>query len=89
MVVVANEEATYFQRVEPVREAALMPSARDLEKAGRLKGFTWPYVQINDRQLSLHLINTTDFTMTLPYWAKEANGNFKGVSSGSLERSRA
>lgn len=84
VVVVAKEESDYFQRIEPVREARPMPSAHDLEKARQAEGIYLAYVQINDQQLSLHLINTTDFAM--PYLlGEEVDGNFKGVSSGTLE----
>ena len=86
VVVVAKEESDYFQRIDPVREAKPMPTARDLEKARQAEGIYLAYLQINDQQLSLHLINTTDFAM--PYLlGEEVDGNFKGVSSGILEAS--
>ena len=84
VVVVAKEESDYFQRIEPVREAKLVPSARDMEKARQIEGIYLAYVQINDQQLSLHLINTTDFAM--PYvLSEEAEGTCKGISSGTIE----
>ena len=84
VVVIAKEESNYFQRIEPVRETPPTPSSRDIEKARQTKGVYLAYVQINDQQLSLHLINTTDFAM--PYvLGEETDGNFKGVSSGTIE----
>ena len=84
VVVVAQEESNYFRPIEPVREAKPMPSPRDREKARQAEGIYLAYVPINDQQLSLHLINTTDFAM--PYvLGEEADGNFKGVSSGTIE----
>ena len=84
VVVVAKEESNYFQPIESAREAPPRPSPRDLEKARQVEGIYLAYVPINDQQLSLHLINTTDFAM--PYvLGEEANGNFKGVSSGTIE----
>ena len=84
VVVVAKEESNYFQRIEPVRDALPVPSPRDQEKARQAEGIYLAYLQINDQQLSLHLINTTDFAM--PYvLGEEGNGTFKGISSGTID----
>ena len=84
VVVVAKEESDYFRPIEPAPSALLTPSPRDQKKARQAEGIYLAYVQINDQQLSLHLINTTDFVM--PYvLGEEAEGNFRGVSSGTLE----
>lgn len=82
VVVVAQEEEKYFQRSEASRESAKPVVKRD-PAPPVASGVYLAYVQINDQQLSLHLINTTDFEM--PYvLGEEANGNFRGVSSGVL-----
>ena len=80
VVVVAQEESNYFQRTSPPKD---LPRPGHQEKAQQAEGIYLAYVQINDQQLSLHLINTTDFAM--PYvLSEEANGNVKGISSGTL-----
>ncbi len=82
VVVVAQEEDKYFQRSDSPREAAKPVVKRD-PAPPIASGVYLAYVQINDQQLSLHLINTTDFEM--PYvLGEESNGNFRGVSSGVL-----
>ncbi len=82
VVVVAQEETKYFQRPDLPREAA-KPMAKQDSAPPVASGVYLAYVQINDQQLSLHLVNTTDFEM--PYvLGEETNGNFRGVSSGVL-----
>ena len=84
VVVVAKEESNYFQRIQPAREAPTPPSRSEPKKTRQTEGIYLAYLQINDQQLSLHLINTTDFAM--PYvLGEEANGQFKGLSSGTIE----
>ncbi len=82
VVVVAQEEANYFQRIEsPSKEKPVTPVRANVPVAKQ--GIYLAYVQINDQQLSLHLVNTTDFT--IPYvLGEESNGNFKGLSTGTL-----
>ncbi len=82
VVVVAQEEDKYFQRPDLPREAA-KPVAKHESAPPLVSGLYLAYVLINDQQLSLHLINTTDFEM--PYvLGEETNSNFRGVSSGVL-----
>ena len=84
VVVVAKEESNYFRPIEPAPKVMPTPSPHDLAKARQAEGIYLAYVPINDQQLSLHLINTTDFAM--PYvLGEEADGNFRGVSSGTLD----
>ena len=82
VVVVAQEENKYFQRPDSPQETAKPVVKRDPAPL-LASGVYLAYVQINDQQLSLHLINTTDFEM--PYvLGEETKGNFRGVSSGVL-----
>ena len=87
VVVVAQEEDKYFQRPDLLREAAKPVAKRD-SAPPVASGLYLAYVQINDQQLSLHLINTTDFEM--PYvLGEEATGNFRGISSGVLSAQKS
>ena len=84
VVVVAKEESNYFQPIKSAPTPAPTPASRDQKKTRQAQGVYLAYVLINDQQLSLHLINTTDFAM--PYvLGEETNGSFKGLSSGTLE----
>ncbi len=83
VVVVAQEEDKYFQRPSAPPESAKPVAKRD-PAPPLVSGVYLAYVQINDQQLSLHLVNTTDFEM--PYvLGEEANGKFSGLASGVLK----
>jgi DNA-nicking Smr family endonuclease len=83
VVVVAQEEDKYFQRPSAPPESAKPVTKRD-PAPPLASGVYLAYVQINDQQLSLYLVNTTDFEM--PYvLGEEAHDTFSGLASGVLK----
>lgn len=83
VVVVSQAEGQYFRK-EEAQQKPEVPT-HTVEKAKISQGIYYAFVPINDRQLSLHLINTTNFD--LPYLiGEEQNANFKGISGGVLPK---
>ncbi len=83
VVVVAKEEGQYFRQEIPAKKPTLPREA--IEEAKTVRGIYFAFIPINDRQLALQLINSTDFD--LPYViGEEQQGNFKGISSGVLQK---
>jgi len=83
VVVVAKEEADYFQRETPQKQAADFPGREEVAKARVEQGLYLAFVQFNDKQLTAYFINTTDFELAYTL-GEEANENFKGIVAGVL-----
>ena len=83
VVVIAQEEKNYFHREEITPEPP-RPSREEVKKAKAKQGIYLAYVQINDKQLSAHLLNTTDFDLLFTA-GEEAGDSMKGLASGVLK----
>lgn len=83
VVVIAREEGQYFKREEKPLQPEIPALAK--EEIKTRQGVYFAFLPVNDRQLALYIINTTDFD--LPYVVGEEQAhNFKGVSSGVLQK---
>lgn len=80
LVVVAQEEKNYFDRPEraPARSMADETTTKPTKQ-----GIYLAHVVINDQQLSLHLVNATDFELPFSV-GEESKGNYKGIGAGLL-----
>lgn len=83
VVVVAKEEADYFQREEQPKKTNEIPSREEMTKAKTDQGLYLAFVQFNDKQLTTYFINTTDFDLAYTL-GEEANENFRGLLAGVL-----
>lgn len=83
VVVVAKEEGRYFKQEKSIENRESHTFTKQEPKSNQ--GTYFAFLPVNDRQLALYLINTTDFD--LPYViGEEQNNNFKGISSGILQK---
>ena len=83
VVVVAKEEADYFQREDLPKKASSIPSREEITKVKADQGLYLAFVQFNDKQLTGYFINTTDFDLAYTL-GEETNENFRGISTGVL-----
>lgn len=86
VVVVAQEEADYFQPEDRPKKTPTAAFTKNVEEVSQAKGIYIAFLQFNDQQLSAHLINTTDFDMAYTL-GEETNDNFRGLSAGVLAAS--
>ena len=80
LVVVAQEEGNYFEKSE--RTPARSMADENTPKT-KQQGIYLAHVAINDQQLSLHLVNATDFELPFSV-GEDSQGNYKGISAGLL-----
>ncbi len=80
VVVVSQQEQRYFKR-EPKQEKE--PAASASEDTTVSQGVYFAFVPLNDRQLALHLVNTSGFDLAYLV-GEEDKQNFKGISTGVL-----
>lgn len=78
VVVIAKEEAVHFNKPSENFQQEIIAPKKDISQ----KGVYLAFVEINDKVLSLHLINNSSFE--LPYLVGEEGILFKGISSGLL-----
>ncbi len=81
VVVIAKEEADYFQKEEQPQRTSAIPSREEVTKADQ--GLYLAFVQFNDKQLTAYFINTTDFDLAYTL-GEETNENYKGIWAGVL-----
>lgn len=83
VVVVSAMEAKQMVKPEEKKDAYFVPAART-SKVFATKGIYLAFVPINDRNLTIHLINNTDWK--LPFvLMEEQNGKHSGLAGGALE----
>lgn len=78
LVVVAKEEADHFEEASQKEKPRIKNITRGNE------GVFIAFSEINDRQLSLHLINNTDWDIPFILGQRQKSG-YKGIQSGFLE----
>lgn len=83
VVVVAKEEADYFEREAPQKHTSDFPSREKITQARVDQGLYLAFVQFNDKQLTAYFINTTDFELAYTL-GEETHENFKGIATGVL-----
>ncbi len=81
VVVVAQEEENYFEK--PERVTARPSMADESSVKPQQQGIYLTHVAINDKQLSLHLVNATDFELPFSV-GEDAEGNYRGINAGIL-----
>jgi DNA-nicking Smr family endonuclease len=80
IVVIASEEARFFKEERTSQEEFTPRQNLPFSSSGLFLAF----VEINDRILSLHLINNTD--LHIPFSIGQENGDYvKGISAGVLK----
>lgn len=89
VVVVAREEASYFKRDEAQAEAqAKAPSPVARKGAAAQEGYFVSFKPLNDRLLSIHLINNTE-DIILYSVLEEKDGSYSSLLSGHLKARQA
>lgn len=83
VVVVSAMEAQQMKKPEVKNDSSFVPASRT-SKVFATKGIYLAFVPINDRNLTVHLINNTDWK--LPFVLMEdGNGKYAGLAGGALE----
>ncbi|MEM6845338.1 MAG: DUF2027 domain-containing protein [Bacteroidota bacterium] len=80
LVVIAAEEESYFEKPEPTPARSM---ADENITETKQQGIYLAHVAINDQQLSLHLINATDFEIPFSV-GEEFQDSYKGINAGLL-----
>ncbi len=80
VVVVSQQEQRYFKREPKQEKETTAPASEDTTVS---QGVYFAFVPLNDRQLALHLVNTTGFDLAYLV-GEEDKQNFKGISTGVL-----
>lgn len=78
VVVIAEEEAVHFNKPLESFQQEIIPPKKDISQ----KGIYLAFVEINDKVLSLHLINNSSYDV--PYLVGEEGVLFSGISTGLL-----
>ncbi|WKN41436.1 Smr/MutS family protein [Tunicatimonas pelagia] len=81
VVVVAQEEKNYFEK--PERATSRPSMADESTTKPQQQGIYFAHVAINDKQLSLHLVNATDFELPFSV-GEDAQGDYRGINAGLL-----
>ncbi len=87
VVAVAREEASYFRR-ETVQPQTPLPTPALKKSQAGLEGYFVSFKPLNDRQLSIHLINNSE-DIILYSILEEKDGTYSSVLSGHLKGRQA